>query len=104
MSSSSARTRPTGTIRRVVTAGLGTALVAAGFAAGPLPSAQAAFIVCAPTVNVFRWDGAANDPPGQVGDGVTWGDAYNWDQNCIPGTALAAARRRRDHPVDREAW
>lgn len=44
-----------------------------------------AFIICDPSVNVFVWDGSANDPPGRTGDNRNWDNAYNWDVNCTPG-------------------
>jgi len=58
-------------------------MVAGGLVATASPAS--AFIICAPGVNTFVWDGSANDPPGQVGDNKNWDNAYNWDVNCTPG-------------------
>ncbi len=60
-------------------------MVAAGLATASAAPASAAFIVCAPGVNTFVWDGNLGDTPGQVGDNRNWADAYNWDTDCIPG-------------------
>jgi hypothetical protein len=60
-------------------------LVATSLLASAAPAQAAGFIICAPGVNTFVWDGNADDTPGQVGDNVSWNDAYNWDVDCTPG-------------------
>jgi hypothetical protein len=36
------------------------------------------------------WDGPADDDPCCVGDGITWGDRFNWDTDAVPGPADVA--------------
>ena len=80
-----ARTRGTTRALRAGAVVVSAAVVAAGLATVTATTAGAAFIVCAPGVNSFVWDGNAHDTAGHVGDNRNWGDAYNWDQDCIPG-------------------
>lgn len=60
------------------------ALVGLGLLSAPGP-ASAVVIQCPASADVFVWDGSAGDVAGQVGDGTSWADAYNWDQDCVPG-------------------
>lgn len=78
-------------VTSVVTA-LGGALVLATALSAAAPSASAAGPAVCPG-SVFVWDGAAGDPAGQVGDGVSWDDPFNWDTDCVPG-------QRFDTPYD----
>ncbi len=51
---------------------------------GP-PAIAKGYDVCDPGVTTVTWDGSADDPTGETGDGYSWDDAWNWDENCIPG-------------------
>lgn len=73
------------TSNRIAAVVLTGGLLATGFLPGSALPADATTIDCAPGVNVFVWDGSANDTPGHVGDGKDWADAYNWNVDCTPG-------------------
>ena len=60
-------------------------LGAGGLAGATLPAAATPSAVTACSASVFVWDGAADDTPGAVGDGRSWNDRHNWDQDCVPG-------------------
>lgn len=72
---------PAGLRRRSAVLLAGALALTAGLGAAPVQAGQ---VNCAPGLS-YVWDGAANDPPGQVGDGVSWNDAFNWDLDCTPG-------------------
>lgn len=80
------RTHPRRRTRnRLAGLALTSGLLVTGLLPGSALTADATAIVCAPGVNVFVWDGSANDTAGHVGDGKDWADAYNWDVDCTPG-------------------
>lgn len=71
--------------RRSVGLGLAAALLTAALAPVTAHAADGDLIECAPGPQSVTWDGSTNDVPGNVGDGSSWGDPYNWDQDCVPG-------------------
>ena len=76
---SPARRRPATIAAAVIT------LVATALAAPPAATAIPPADACADGVGTITWDGSSADGPGEVGDGESWADRYNWNLDCVPG-------------------
>ena len=72
-------------LRRLAAAALTGAMTGALAVTSSSAPAAAAVIQCPASADVFVWDGNAGDTAGKVGDNRSWNDAYNWNQDCVPG-------------------